>query len=493
MYELVRDQATRTLKWAALAQLLGRFAQPAILILMARILNPGDYGVLEISILTITLGQLLLDMGLSKALIQTREDQAKAANIVFWSNVTLGIVLFVVIFLTADWIAAFFREPQVAPILRVASLQLPILSLAVVQMAIAQQQLRYERQFGAMAAAGVVMIASTLILVGLGLGLWAFVFGSLIGSATQVIAYWLIAPWRPSLRGFELSLAPQLLGFGSLATIEVLGGWLLNYGDNIVLGRFLGVNALGTYALAFNIAVLGIGLVMNPIISVAYASFSRLSDDWEKLQMAFSNTVHISAVLVIPLAVGVFLLADQISEVILQGRWPGIASVIRILVISPGLTYIMSINPELYRAIDRADIMPRVLLAAIAYSLPAYLVGAHFGLLGFALARLSVGIVFLPIHLRILSKTLGIPASYLLDAVKIPVLAAAVMAAAVLLVLAAIPDLRPSLAWLTSLAAASIGAIIYITALWILDRKIVLRGLALARLALRSGANPDHA
>ena len=492
MYELVRDRAARTLKWAALAQ-LGRFARPAVLILMARILSPEDYGVLEISILITTLGQLLLETGLSKALIQTRRDQAKAANVVFWSSVLVGIVLYSVIFLSADWIAAFFREPQVAPILRVSGLQLPILSLSIVQMAIAQQRLKYERQFVALAASGLAMIATTLLLVGLGLGLWAFVFGSLVGATTQVVAYWLIDPWRPSLRRFESSLAPQLLGFGSLATIEVLQGWLLNYGDNVVVGRFLGLNALGTYALAFNIAVFGIGLVMNPIVSVAYASFSRLSDDWSKLHKAFSNTVHLSAAIVIPLGVGVFLLADQISEVFLQGRWPGIAPVIRILAISPGLSYVVSINPELYRAIGRTDIMPRLLLAAIAYSVPAYLIGVQFGLLGFALARLSVGILFLPIHVWLISRTVGIGAGSLLDAVKMPVRAAAVMAAAVLLVLAIIPDLRPSMAWLTSLVAAIVGATTYVTALWMFDREIVLRGFAVVRLALGSDANPDHA
>ena len=365
MYELVRDRAAHTLKWAASGQLLGRAAQPAVLLVMARILKPKDYGLLEISILIIMLGRLLLDMGLSRALIQTRKDQDKAANVVFWSNLLFGIVLYSVIFLTADWIAAFFRNPQVAQILRVSALQLPILSLSVVQMAVAQRRLKYERQFVALAASGLAMVAVTLLLVGLGLGLWAFVYGSLVGAATQAIAYWLIAPWRPSLRSFDYSLAPQLLGFGSLATIELLEGWILNYGDNVVVGRVLGVNAVGTYALAFKIAVFGIGLVMNPILSVAYASFSRLSDDWEKLHRAFINTQQLAAVVGIPLGIGVFLLADQISEVFLQGRWPGIAPIIRILVISPGLTYVLSINPELYRAIGRTDIMPRLLLAAI--------------------------------------------------------------------------------------------------------------------------------
>ena len=493
MYELVRDQATRTLKWAALAQVLGRFAQPAVLILLARIVAPQEYGVLEVSILVITLGQLLLDMGLSKALIQTREDQAKAANVVFWSNASLGIVLYLVIFITADWIAAFFREPQIGPVLRVAGLQLPLLSLSIVQMAIAQRQLKYERQFVAMAASGLAMIAITLALTGLGFGLWAFVFGALIGAATQVVAYWLIAPWRPSLRSLEISLAPQLLGFGSLATIELLEGWFLNYGDNVVVGRFLGVENLGTYALAFNIAVFGIALVMNPIVSVAYASFSRLSDDWGKLLKAFKNTVHLSAVIVIPLGLGLILLADQISEVFLQGRWPGIATIIRILAISPGLTWVVvSINPELYRAVGRTDIMPRLLLAAIAYSLPAYLIGVQFGLVGFAIARFSIGILFLPIHVWLISKTMGVRASYMLDAVKTPALSGVMMAAAVLLVLASFPDLRPGLAWLPSLTAVLIGGATYIMGLWIFDREIVLRGYALARLAMGSDAKSDQ-
>lgn len=484
MYEALLSQASKSIKWAGLAQIIGRFSQPLLLLILARVLRPAEYGILEIAVLVAALSAILLDMGLSRALVQTDSDPQSAANAVFWLNFGFGAALYGLLFLGSPTIAAFFREPELIAVLRISGLQVPLLSLAVVQSGLAQRELRYERQFLALSASALVMVALTLGLTSAGQGLWAFVWGSLAGAAAQVLAYWLTNPWLPSLRRIDRSLAQRLLGFGAFAGLEVLAGWAFNYGDNVIVGRFLGVDELGTYALAFNVAVFSIALVMNPIISISFASLSRLAHAPLQLRRTFLSLTRVVALLVIPMGIGLCLLADPVAAVAFQGRWPGVAGLIRILSISPGLMYVVSINSELYRAANRPDIMPKVLLTAIAYGLGAYLIAVSFGLTAFAVARASVGILFLPVHVLILRRTMEISAHQLWSSIRPAILGTIPMAGAVLIAGTLTVDLTGALAWLRILLPAALGVVVYLFALRWIDRQSIATGWKLIRMAI---------
>jgi PST family polysaccharide transporter len=480
MYEDVKKQAVGTLKWAAFGQLLARAIQPTILILLARVLSPSEYGVLEIAILVVTLALILQDFGLSRALIQTSSDLRAASNIVFLSNIGFSVIIYSIIALGSPLLANIFEAQEAIPVLRIIGLQIVILAFSTVHMSLAQRELKYQRQFTAQLLGAIAMAVTVIVLVSLGYRIWSFVIASLVGSCVQTATYWITSPWRPS-RIFDPQIARKLISFGILVAVEVFLGWLLNYGDNFVIGYFLGVESLGTYALAFNIAVFGLALLINPITSVSFASFSKLKKINSDIQRAFLNIVKVTAIIVIPSVFGLVLLADSIELVVLGGKWTGISPLIQILALSPGLTYLVVMNPEIYKAVGKPEIMPRLLLIVALYSLPTYVVGAQFGIVGFTLARFSVGVLFFPVHVFITARLLHLPFNYIWHASKTPLLAAFGMSAIVYTTLQLIPSSEGVMGWVNLGVLTMLGFATYSLFIFWLDRELARKIVALVR------------
>lgn len=483
MYYIIRERATRAVKWSALGQWTMRAIQFLLLLLMARTLHPSEYGIFEITFLLLTLAQILQDFGLSRALIQTEADEDRAANIMFWVNILFSLAAFGLISTFAPSIASFFGEASATPFIRVAALQLIILSFRSVQLALAQRQLEYQRQFRAELLGSV---ATAIIAVGFllaGFRLWAFIYGLVIGAIIQTSAYWLISPWRPSFK-FKTDISRSLLGFGGLAAAEAFQGWLINYGDNLIVGFFLGVENLGLYALAFNIAVFSFSAVLQPVSSVAYASFSSLKSDTAELRRAFLNLLRYLALLILPTGVGLALVADLIADIVLAGRWPGITPLIQLIVLFPGISHLLILNPELYRAVGRPDIMPKLLLVTLLYSLPAYIVGAQFGLLGVILARISVTLIFFPVHVVLVSRFLKLKLNQLWDCVKIPLFATLIMAIIIFGLLSGMGRSEGLLGWVQLAFLVLFGGGLYGFFLWLMDRDLLKKVFRLTKQAV---------
>jgi O-antigen/teichoic acid export membrane protein len=489
MYDKVASKATRTLKWATLGQLLTKGVQPLILLILARILIPEEYGILELAILVVALAQILQEFGLNRALIQTPADVKAAASIVFWLNLSLSGIAYSLLFVLAPTVSNLFGQPAASPILRIAGLQLLILAFGTVQVALAQRDLEFHRQFLGQLAGAVTMALTSLGLAMMGLRLWAFIIGSLAGSFTQVTTFWIVSPWRPTVR-FDRQLTRKLLTFGGLVAVEVFQGWFLNFGDNFILGYFLGIEKLGLYALAFNISVFSLGLIINPITSVSYASFSLLGSEIEGVRRAFLNILELIALIVLPFVIGLVMIADPVATFVLGEQWTGIARLIQILAISPGLSYIVVVNAELYKALGKPEIMPRVLTVAILISFPLYIIGVQFGLLGFTIARFSIGAIFFPVHVIIATRVLKIPIRHIWDATKTPVVAGLGMAVTIQIMLSFFDPFQGAVGWIKLVALVCVAVLSYLVVLRWIDRELLSKTMTLIRQSI--SPRPSH-
>jgi O-antigen/teichoic acid export membrane protein len=424
---------------------------------------------------------ILQDLGLSRALVQSPRLSASSASATVRLHVLTSLIVYGVVFLMAPLVADFLGAPAATLVFRVGALQLPIVALGAVPLTLIQRELDFRRQgIAQLASIGTVVLISGILLL-LGFRMWALILASLAGSAVRTTLYWWLHGWRP-VRPTPPLLSRSLFVFGALSTVEVLQGWALNYGDNLIVATMLGLDALGTYALAFAISVGSLSLLMNPLATVSYSHLSRLSGQGTALVGAFVPLLQLAGGLAFPAAVGLALTAEPLSQTVLGGRWPAIAPVIQLLALFPGVAHALVINSELYRAVGRPEVMPRLLGAVLAYSLPAYLLGARFGLLGFCLARASVTIIFFPIHVGMAARLLRVPVAHLWRALRGPALATSGMAVAVSLTLLALPSASGGLAWIRLALALLVGISSYVILLACIDRPLVRSAARLASL-----------
>ena len=200
----LKTKVVSAAKWSAFAEIASKGITPIIFIVLAWILTPKDFGLVAIATMVISFSQIFWDAGLSKALIQRQGDVEKTANIVFWTNMILGIVIYGLLFLSASFIAHLFKEPLAEAVIKVQGLQIILASLFSVQTALFQKELNFKKLFYVRLLTSVLPGFASIPFALWGFGYWALVVGSLVGAFGQLILLWLISSWRPRGTGFSI-------------------------------------------------------------------------------------------------------------------------------------------------------------------------------------------------------------------------------------------------------------------------------------------------
>jgi O-antigen/teichoic acid export membrane protein len=478
----VKKRAVKSVKWTFLMEVVGRGTQPIITLILARLLTPADFGLIGMCMVVISLTLVFQNFGLDRALIQREEGISEAANVAFWANLLLSVVLYLILFLSAPLIATFFREPQAVDVLRVLCLRIILFSLVSVQQALFQRVLEFKKLFVVRLISAVIPAFVSIPLALNHYGVWALVYGSLAGSLAQAVLLFVLTPWRPRLF-FDYLIARQLVSFGGWAMLETLLGWLLLWGDSAILGRFLGAKELGVYRVGITLILLVTGFTCGAISTVTYSAFSRLQMNRSELKRYFINTTKLTAGIALPIGICLAFLSQPISDVVFGEKWQGIGTVIAIIGLSEAIAWLVGINPNVYRAMGKPDINSKLLILNVLYFIPAYILAAPYGLVAVCATRLLCTILSIPLHLYATQRILSISPLYLWQCTRAPIAVALVMGA-VIYGTVRFSCLLLDRGWIQFILTAFFSAVFYVVAIWIIDREYLKRTYLLIRESL---------
>lgn len=452
----------------------------------ARLLAPGDYGLIGMAMLAIGLVRMVEDFGMDAVLVQDRSiagtRQARLAGFVL----LLGIALSAAFSLLSGAIAAFFREPQVAILVTVLSLLCVADAAQVIPRAILQRQMEFRRlallQFIQVIATQSVLVCGAL----LGWGVWSLVFNSLAGAA--VVTLVLIA-WRPfqvswPTRLAELS-APLLQGW------RILGSRFAWYAytsaDQTVIGRMLGKDALGVYSFAMTFSTTVSQEISSVLSRVVPGVFSIVQHRQHELRRYFLVLTELLSYLALPVSFGIAVTADLIVGLVLGNQWHAVIAPLRVLCIYAAFysAQVLIGHLLLWTGRFRANMWCSVLAAVI---LPTgFYVGAQWGLVGVAWAWVvAFPLANVPAFV-IAFRAIGMTTRQWLGAMKAALVACALMVAVVLGLRAILPaGVALSIELGVSVAA---GAAVYAAVLFLLFRRRVIAQWEFVRV-IRSGKAP---
>ncbi|HBG05932.1 MAG TPA: hypothetical protein DDY22_10345 [Geobacter sp.] len=479
--ETIIHKAFSSAKWSALIEIVSKTFQPLVLVILARMLSPDVFGVVAIASIAISFSQVLWDAGLSKALIQTKADVDEAANVVFWTNVLLGIFVYLGLFLSAPIIARFFNSTASGPVLRVLGLQIIIGSFCSVQQALFVRGFSFHGLFWIKLLTSLTPGLLSIPMALYGYGVWALVAGSLVGQFLNLLLLWFMSPWRPRLH-YDVIVARGILGFGFWVLAETLGDWLLVWSDGMIIGRYLGVYDLGVYRTGMNVISTIFGVLLSPVLHILFPSFSRLQHDLPALTRSFHKIVGIIVTLALPVGVGFLLLGDEMVDVVFGSKWAGLGFVISILGLKEGLLWSVGINCETFRAVGRPDLATKTTFVQVMYFLPAYYIAAQSGMTTFLYVRLTLALTSIPIQIYLCRRILGVSYDYLWKDGKTAFLAAMTMGVYLQSIKWSVGYFMIGMphVWLLALYVLS-GMTVYSAMLLVLDRPFVAEVSRLTR------------
>lgn len=400
-------KTTRGVGWNYLSFGLRKVLSLAIVSVLAHILSPENFGIVALATLAIDYLSVFNDLGLGAALIQQREDVETTANTAFTLNIVIGILLSFITFLIAPLAATFFREPTLPPILKWLGLTFLINAFGSVHKARLQRELNFRLKL--LPELGNVILRGT-ISIGLalaGYGVWALVYGQLVGVSVATILLWVVVPWRPVL-DIKISVAKKLFKYGLPVMSENALSIFGDSFDYFLIGRFFNSASLGIYTLAYRLPEMLIINTLWVMAAVIFPAFSSIQTEIKELQKSFLATIKYVQLLVTPICIGLIVAAEPIIRVVFGDQWLGSIPIMRIL---SAYALVISIGfhvGDVYKAIGRPDILIKTTIPIFVIRIIALWIGAQFSLTGVALAHLAAGTIEVGIRLFVAFKILDI-------------------------------------------------------------------------------------
>jgi O-antigen/teichoic acid export membrane protein len=351
------------------------FLRVGSLMVLARLLDPKDFGL--VGMVTVFTGVLTLfrDFGLSSAAVQRVTVTDEQISTLFWINVLLGMLLGLTVVAIAPAIAAFYHEPQLFGVTAVLATGFLFNAAGAQHSALLQRQMR----FTALAVISVVslLVATVIAIIAAEAGYryWALVAMTVTLPLIATIGFWLASGWIPGMPRRRAGIR-SMVHFGGTLTLNSFVAYVAYNAEKVMIGRFWGADGIGIYGRSYQLVDIPIDNLNSAVGDVAFSALSRLQDDPIRLKSYFLKGFSLVLGLTLPITMACALFADDVVFVLLGPKWKDTAALLRLL--APTIAIFAIINP-LGWLIYSIGLVARGLKIALVFA-PIMITGCAIGL-----------------------------------------------------------------------------------------------------------------
>ncbi len=473
--------------WNYLSFGLGKALNLVTISILAHLLTPDLFGVIALATLAIDYLSILSDFGLGAAVVQRRENIDEASNIAFTFNLLIAISLTLIVIVTAPYVAIFFREPSLTPILRWLGFGFIINAAGSVHKARLQRDLRFGRklipELGNTLTKGAISIGLALM----GFGAWSLVYGQLAGMSIFALLLWIVVPWRPSLI-FKSNISKQLFTYGFSIMIVRAYSTVADSFDYLLIGRLFDAAALGIYTLAYRLPDLLIINTLSVLAAVFFPAFSSIQNQPDVLRKSFLSTTRYVQLLVTPLCLGICVAADPIIRVIFGEQWLQSIPIMQVLSLYALVLSIGFHVGDIYKAIGRPDILLKMGLPIVLIRLSALWIGSHYNLIGIAAGHLVAALIEVVIRAVLTINLIRVTFREIINQLTALVGGVGLLACAIP-VLYLTQEIAP---WIRLMSVVIAGITGYISVIWFLERDSILKVIGLLGIFTKTTAKASE-
>lgn len=474
--------------WSGGDVILRQGIQFVTLALLARMLSPSDFGLIAMLSLITGTATVLVDGGLSAALIQRRQITPTDESTIFYFNLAVGSLLTLLVIVSAPWIAAFYHTPELVTPARIMAFSCLFGALAPVHTALLTRKLDFATQAKAGTFAAITSGLTVIFLAKQGMGITALALHSVLMAGLMSAALWGLHPWRPRT-GFSRGSLSNLTRFGAYHMGAGLLDMIYNRLHTPLLGRLFGARELGLYAHADTTRQLPGNFLGSMIARVALPMFSASSDDPIALRRGLQISIRAMMLVNAPVMLGMSVLASLLLPSLFGLHWQAAAPLLSILCLAGILHPLHVLNVQILLSQGHARLVFRLEIAKKLTGLVLLLGGLYFGLHGVAWSQVALSMIALCMNTWYTHRLLDYGlARQLREA--LPCIGAAVAASGLVLLWRHIGPQSPTQVQ-QLMCEAALGASGYILLAFAFRFDALRDALSLFHLILRPRSNPD--
>ena len=407
MADSLKQKAAKGILWSTVERFSVQGVQFVIMIVMARLLTPYDYGIIGMLAIFIAVAQSLIDSGFSQALIRKQDRTDVDNNTVFYFNIVVSALLYLILYVSAPFVADFYDTPQLCTVMRVVCLGIVFNSFAVVQRALLTIRIDFKTQAKAALTAAATSGIVGIVMAWHCFGVWSLVVQQLLNLGVNTGLLWLLSNWRPRLvyswRSFH-----ELFAFGSKLLASGLLDTVYRNIYPIVIGKLFSASSLGHYTRAHQFSEFPSSNVTGIIQRVTYPVLCEIQNDDVRLANIYRKFLKLSAFVIFPLMAGLAAVAEPFVNIMLGSQWGFCGQLLQVICFSMMWYPVHSINLNLLQVKGRSDLFLRLEVIKKILGVAVLCVTAPFGLMVMCYGQIFSSLVSLVINTYYTGKLINV-------------------------------------------------------------------------------------
>ncbi|MCZ6702743.1 MAG: MOP flippase family protein, partial [Ignavibacteria bacterium] len=383
--------AIKNVSWASASQFGRQLVQYATTLILVGLLNPKDFGLMALALIVVGFLEIFKDLGTGVAIIQRPNPSKELLSSIFWVNIVAGFIVTLLIYLSADLVAAFFNNDNLKDVLRVLSISFFISSFGITSKSLLQKDHKFKLISTAELISTVIGATVAIIMALSGFGVWSIVFQSLISIIIGTTLILTFHTWKPSFI-FNKSEIISISKFSLNQTGYNFSNYFARNLDYILIGKFLNDYYLGHYFLAYRIMLYPVQNISAVVSRVMFPIYSEIQNDNARFRSIYQKVSNTISLITFPSLIGLAAISGSFVSSFFGNQWNPDLLQILILILAPVgvLQSLTSTTGSVYQAKGRTDWLFRWGISTACLSAIAFIIGINWGVIGVAVSYLIV-------------------------------------------------------------------------------------------------------
>jgi PST family polysaccharide transporter len=382
------------LKWSTVSQVGKQIIQYGTTLFLASVLPSEDFGLIAMAMVIVGFVEVFKDLGTGSAIIQKEKVENTLLSSIFWVNILFGITLSLLIFLFSPFIASFFSNSSVTKVLSVLSVTFFISSISIVSKSVLERNLEFDKLAKAELLSVIVGAITAVVLAINNFGVWSLVFQTIVSSTTLSILLLLLSQWKPVFKLNVIQIKSVAKYSGNLIGYNVFNYFVRNL-DYILIGKFIGDQALGHYYLIYKIMLYPVQNISAVISRVMFPVYSKLQNDLSKFKTVYMQSSSAIALITFPLMLGIFAVSESFVNLFFPDKWDLNLLILLLKILAPiGLVQsICATTGPIYLAVGKTDWLFRWGILTGLFVGTGFFIGLTWGVEGVAVSYLITTLI----------------------------------------------------------------------------------------------------
>jgi teichuronic acid exporter len=374
----IKEKTVKGLFWSFIDNFSSQGITFIVGIILARLLEPKDFGLIGMITIFIAISQSFIDSGFSQALIRKNDCKQEDYSTAFYYNIIVGFIFYFILFFSAGAISSFFNEPQLLLLVRVIGINLLINSAGLIQRTTLTKKINFKLQTKISIISSVLSGSVGITMAFMGWGVWSLVWKTISQNIFTILLLWFWNNWIPTF-SFSIKSFKEMFGFGSKLLLSGLIDTIYKNGYYFVIGKFFSANELGYYTRADQFSQLPSSNLTGVIQRVSYPVLSTIQNDPKRLKKAYQKLIKSTMFITFILMIGLAAIAKPLILTLIGEKWLPSVVYLQLLCFSGILYPLHALNLNILNVKGRSDLFLKLEIIKKILAVPIIIIGIFLG------------------------------------------------------------------------------------------------------------------